>query len=131
VYQHSPPGASGFDAPFRKFAGDELEDFLLGKALECFAHGWSLPDTQDRVSDWHIFKAEVGAVLDDAEVEAIVARAEKVEKIAGVPHDDNVVYLQPRPATGIAKLPRQKSRTITVDRPGYTGTPLEVTIYRD
>ncbi len=86
MYQHDPPGASGFDAPgqepFRKFAGAELEDFLLGKALECFAYGWSLPHTQDRVSDWHIHKAKAGAFLDDAEVEAIVARAAKVEQIA-------------------------------------------------
>jgi hypothetical protein len=86
VYQHHPPGASGFDAPeqdpFPKFAGAELQDFLLAKALECLEYGWSLPDTQDRVSDWHIHKARAGAFLDDAEVEAIVARAAKVEQIA-------------------------------------------------
>jgi hypothetical protein len=86
VYQHDSPSASGFDAseqePFRKFAGAELEDFLLAKALECFAHHWSLSDTHDRVSDWHILKAKAGAFLDDAEVEAIVARAAKVEQIA-------------------------------------------------
>jgi hypothetical protein len=86
VYQHDPPGASGLDAadqePFRKFAGAELEDFLFAKALECFEYDWSTADTQDRVSDWHILKARAGAFLDDAEVEAIVERAAKVEKIA-------------------------------------------------
>jgi hypothetical protein len=131
VYQHDPPGASGFDAPkqepFQKFAGAELEDFLLAKALECFAYGWSLSETQSWVSDWHWHKARAGAFLDDAEVEAIVARAEKVEKIAGVPHDDdNVVDLERARPSGTGS----PSRTITIDRPGYTGTPLEVTIYR-
>ena len=86
MYQHDPPGASGFDAPgqdpFPKFAGAELEYFLFAKALECFEYDWSLSDTQDRVSDWHWLKARAGAFLDDAEVEAIAARAEKVEKIA-------------------------------------------------
>ena len=86
VYQHNVSGASGFDPPeqepFQKFAGAELEDFLLAKALECFEEGLSLSETQDRVSDWHWHKAKAGAFLDDAEVEAIVARSEKVEKIA-------------------------------------------------
>jgi hypothetical protein len=103
VYQHDPPSASGFDAPeqepFQKFAGAELEDFLLAKALECFAYGWSLSDTQDWVSDWHWHKARAGAFLDDAEVEAIVARAEKVEKIAhGVARSK-----PPRRSTGTIK----------------------------
>jgi hypothetical protein len=103
VYQHDPPGASGFDAPgqepFPKFAGAELEDFLLAKALECFAYGWSLSETLSWVSDWHIVKAKAGAFLDDAEVEAIVARAEKVEKIAhGVARSK-----PPRRSTGTIK----------------------------
>jgi hypothetical protein len=111
VYQHDPPGASGFDAPeqdpFPKFAGAELEDFLFAKALECFECGWSLSDTQDRVSDWHWLKASAGAFLDDAEVEAIVARAEKVEKIA----HNNVVYLESRRA-----FPRTNIRKVVIRR---------------
>ncbi len=128
MYQHDPPGASRFDAPCetrtpesfkdpsRKFAGTELEDFLLAKALECFAQGWSEGDIQDRVSDWHILKAKAGAFLDDAEVEAIVERAAKVEEIA----QSNVVFLEPRPASTPKRL-RQKNRKITVKRPGFTG----------
>jgi hypothetical protein len=83
VYQQTSGGASHLDAssdPFRKFAGSELEDFLLAKALECFAHGWSESDTQDRVDDWNILKAKAAALLDETQVEAIVARAAKVEK---------------------------------------------------
>jgi hypothetical protein len=122
VYQHDPPGASGFDAPgqdpFPKFAGLELEDFLLLKAIEYFTDGWSLSEVQERVSDWHIFKAAIGAVLSDAEVEAIVARAEKVEKIVGGPHDVNVVDLErARP-----------NRTMTIDLPGYTGPILRAEV---
>jgi len=124
VYQHEHPGASGFDAPFRRFAGAELEDLLLAKALECFAHGWSLPRVQDRIFDWHLFKARPGAFLDDDEVEAIVARAEKMGTI--IPQT-NVVYLE----SARASRARGHNRTITVDRPGYTGTPMEVKITRE
>jgi hypothetical protein len=127
VYQHDPPSASGFDTPeqgpFPKFAGAELEDFLFAKALECFAYGWSLSDVQDWVSDWHILKAKAGAFLDDAEVEAIVARAEKVAPAA----PDNVVSIDSRPALQGQGSPRR----MQITRPGYTGMPLEVTIYRD
>jgi hypothetical protein len=103
VYQHDPPGASRFDAPeqapFGKFAGAELKDFLFAKALECFEWNWSEGDVQDRVGDWHILKAKAGAFLSDAEVETIVARAAKVEKIA----HNNAVYLRSRRAVRRAK----------------------------
>jgi hypothetical protein len=111
VYQHRISSASGFDPPeqepFQKFAGVELEDFLFAKALECFEHGWSEDDVQDRVGDWHILKAKAGAFLSDAEVETIVARAQKVEKIA----HNNVVYLESRRA-----FPRTNIRKVVIRR---------------
>jgi len=131
VYQQEPPGASNFDARgptgqqaeldpfFPKFAGTELEDFLLAKALECFAHGWSESDTLDRVDDWNVFKAKAAALLDDTEVEAIVARAAKLEKIA-LPASEKRHLRDKR---------NRKNRTITVEpRPGYTGPTLIVEV---
>ncbi len=129
MYQHDPPSTPDPPERFRKFAGDELKDFLLAKALECFACGWSLPDVQDRVADWHILKAEIGAFLSDDDVAEIVARAEKVAREILPPHEPahegNVVYLKRARPTD-----PDKSRTITIDRPGYTGTPMEVNIHR-
>ena len=124
MYQHDPPGASNPDAPYRRFAGAELEDLLLARALECFAYGWSQSDVRDRVTDWNLFKAKPEAFLDDAKVEAIVARAEKMGTI--IPQT-NVVYLE----SARASRSRGHNRTITVDRPGYTGTPMEVKITRE
>ncbi len=107
MYQHGISSASGFDAPeqdpFPKFAGAELEDFLFAKAFECFEWGWSEGDVQDRTADWHILKAKAGAFLSDAEVETIVARAAKVEKIA----HNNVAPLDSyrrNPRTNVGKV---------------------------
>jgi hypothetical protein len=98
LYQHSISSASGFDAPergpFPKFAGDELDDFLFAKALEYFGNGWSLSDVQEWVSDWHILTAAIGAVLSDDDVQAIVARAERVGPIAC--EANNVISLDSR-----------------------------------
>ena len=130
MYQHAPPDAPGFDAErFRKFAGAELEDFLLARALECFADGWSQADVRDRVCDWNTYKAQLGAFLDDAEVEAIVARAEKVAPTApanvAANVVDNVVAIDSHPA---ARGRRGSPKRMQITRPGYSGPPLEVEV---
>jgi hypothetical protein len=152
VYQQEPPGASNPDAPsdpilrkFRKFAGTELEDFLLAKALECFAHGWSESDTQDRVDDWNILKAKAPeAFLDEAQVEAIVARAAKLEKNFGAKARSIFVQEEPRlepkeespapPAQARRHLGNKKvgrTRHLTTPMPGYTGDALKVEVRYD